>query len=155
MTIKKVFYVSSFIKSIYLNKWQKMHPMFCKIDSFLLLCGRFKSKCFCFSILGPNYSHISALKTLEKAVRLSLLQCEQSSIPQVCHSHYPKRPSISHGWPISYLFHTFPDNCIEISLIYSVRLRRRKVIALCYHALELGFAMSILKEILVGSCTMK
>lgn len=68
----------------------------------------------------PNYSHISALKTLEKAVRLSLLQCDQSSIPQGCHSHYPKRPLPSHTAAQSdgYLFHTFPGNCIEISLTY-------------------------------------
>lgn len=39
----------------------------------------------------PNYSHISALKTLKKVAQLSPLQCELSSIPEkVHHSHNPK-----------------------------------------------------------------
>lgn len=39
----------------------------------------------------PNYSHISALKTLKKVAQLNPLQCELSSIPEkLYHSHNPK-----------------------------------------------------------------
>lgn len=124
----------------------KYTPVLCKINSFLPLSGRFKSKCL-FQKFGVLIIHVSALKTLKKVVLPS--KCEQSSISEKVHqSQSQETPSIPHRYPIrQYSFSlTFPDNCIEISLTYSVRLWRRKVIAWWYTMLELWFVILSLKE---------